>query len=88
MRFANGKALVAIGLYQYRETSIANYNEVGTALVVVPKGLKPSKAALLSLYGNPDKSDMGFFVIDLPVTTADACASGREAWATQVHYPN
>src|ERR1035437_6180520 len=36
VRIFGGKALVAMAFYQYRETSIADYNEVGVAIATVP----------------------------------------------------
>lgn len=75
-----GKALVAMAFYQYRETSIADYNEVGVAVATVPIGTKVPKFPLLSMLNALDKAPVGFCVVDLPVTTAAACAAGREIW--------
>ena len=75
-----GKALVALSFYEYIETSIGSYNEVGVAIACVPTGVKVPKYPLLSLLKNVDKSQVGFNVIDLPVTTPAACAAGREIW--------
>lgn len=69
VRFAGGKALVAVGFYEYRETAIADYNEVGVAIACVPNGVKAPRLPLLSLYQPLDKQQIGFHVIDLPVTT-------------------
>jgi hypothetical protein len=78
VRFRNGKALVAIAFFEYRDTSIGAYREVGTVVAVVPKGLKPPKSPLLSLFQSADKTHMGFYIIDLPVTSALACTAGVE----------
>ena len=75
-----GKALVGLSFYEYRETSIGSYNEVGVAIACVPTGVKVPKYPLLSLIKNVDKSQVGFNVIDLPVTTPAACAAGKEIW--------
>lgn len=80
VKFGNGKALVAMAFYEYRETSIADYREVGVAISVVPAGAKAPSMPLLSLFSSLDNNAMGFYVIDLPVTTAAACAAGREIW--------
>lgn len=80
VRFAGGRALLALAFYQYRQTAIAAYNEVGSALVVVPKGVRPPSQPLLSLYASLDKRVLGFYILDLPVTTEAACAAGREIW--------
>jgi len=76
-----GKALVVLAFYQYRKTSIADYNEVGTAIACVPKGTRQPNWPLLSLFRSVDKGVVGFNVIDLPVTTPAACAAGREIWS-------
>ena len=80
VRFGNGKALVAMALYEYRETAIAAYREAGVAIAVVPQGVQQPSFPLLSLFRSLDKNPVGFYVIDLPVTTAAACAAGREIW--------
>ena len=80
VRFGNGKALVALALYEYRATSIADYREAGVAIAVVPQGVQQPAWPLLSLFRSLDKNPVGFYVVDLPVTTAAACAAGREIW--------
>lgn len=75
-----GKALAAVAFYEYRHTSIGPYNEVGTAIACVPRGTPPPAWPLLSLFKNLDQNRLGFHVIDLPVTTAAACAAGRDIW--------
>lgn len=80
VRIFGGKALVAMAFYQYRETSIADYNEVGVAIATVPNGTKVPMFPLLSMMNALDKAPVGFCVIDLPVTTPAACAAGREIW--------
>jgi hypothetical protein len=91
VRFFGGKALAVVAFYQYRATSIADYNEVGVAIAVVPKGTAVPAFPLLSLLNALDKAPVGFCVIDLPVTTAAACAAGREIWGypkfvTPIHF--
>lgn len=75
------KALVGVAFYEYRRTSIASYNEVGTAVACLPRGTKAPRLPLLSLFGSLDKKHIGFNVVDLPVTTAAACAAGRDIWS-------
>lgn len=74
------KALVGISFYQYRDTSIGPYNEVGIAIPVVPRSAKKPFSSLLDLYSNLTTRRTGFYVLDLPVTTAAADAAGRELW--------
>ena len=80
VRVFGNKALVALAFYQYRQTSIADYNEVGVAIAVVPKGTAAPKHPLLSMFGHLDRAPVGFCIVDLPVTTKAACAAGREIW--------
>lgn len=80
VRFAGGKALVGVAFYQYRQTSIGVYNEVGVAIAVVPAGTRQPALPMLSMLGALDARHVGFFIVDLPVTTAAACAAGRELW--------
>lgn len=80
VRFLGGKALVGMAFYQYRDTSIGDYNEVGTAIAVVPRGTPAPRWPLLSMLNALDKASVGFCILDLPVTTAAACAAGREIW--------
>lgn len=75
-----GKALAGISFYEYRETSIGSYNEVGVAIAVLPKGAKVPRFPLLSLMKDLDKTEIGLYIIDLPVTTPAACAAGKEIW--------
>jgi hypothetical protein len=80
VRVAGGKALAGVAFYEYRETSIGVYNEVGVAIAVVPAATPAPALPLLSMLGSLDKGRVGFFIVDLPVTTAAACAAGREIW--------
>lgn len=80
VQFAKGKALVVVGFYEYRKTAISAYNEVGVAIACVPNGVQTPHCPLLSLYKSLDKQQIGFHVIDLPVTTQAACAAGKEIW--------
>lgn len=75
------KALMGLAFYSYHQTSIGRYNEVGTAIACVPRGTPVPRRPLLSLFQSLDKGVVGFNVIDLPVTTAAACAAGREIWS-------
>ena len=74
------KVVVGIQFYEYRDTTVGIYNEVGVAIPVVKRGEKPSLLPLLDLYSNPEKRTTAFYIIDLPVTTAAANAAGREMW--------
>lgn len=77
-----GKTLVALACYEYQDTSIGVYNEIGLAVPVVRTGVKPRLSHWLQTLrdvDDPDR-DVAFFVLHLPVNTEAACAAGREIW--------
>lgn len=78
--FGKGKAIAAIASYDYRKVSIAPYREAGLAIACVPKGRKAPKDPMAALMGDPDLHDMGYYVVNLPVTTKQAVAAGIELW--------
>lgn len=75
-----GRALVAIAHYEYRQTGVGSYNEVGLALPVLPEDAPTPRNLIQALYGSVDERHLGFHVLDLPVTTPLANAGGRELW--------
>lgn len=80
VRFPGGKALVAIAMYEYRQTTVGDYNEVGIAIATVPTGTAQPRHPWLAMYQALDTRTLGLTVIDLPVTTAAARAAGKEVW--------
>jgi hypothetical protein len=80
VRFDGNRALATVACFEYRDTTVGAYNEVGVALAVMPRGLAAPRWPLMSLYRSPDKRQIGFHILDLPVTTEAACAAGREIW--------
>jgi hypothetical protein len=74
------RALVGIACYEYRETGVGSYNEVGLGLPVLPEGAPAPRNPIRALYGSVDERHLGFFILDLPVTTPLANAGGRELW--------
>ncbi|MFZ3219290.1 MAG: acetoacetate decarboxylase family protein [Rhodoferax sp.] len=75
-----GKAVVGLAFFEYSDTSIGVYNEVGLALPAVPDGAPGRRwLGLLEDVESP-RHVLGFHVAHLPVTTAAACAAGREIW--------
>jgi len=76
------KPAIALALYEYRQTAIGSYNEVGVAIPVYPKGKGTALplAGWTQLFRRPDQREQGMYIIDLPVTTQIACAAGREFW--------
>jgi hypothetical protein len=75
-----GRALVGVAHYEYRQTGVGTYNEVGVALPVLPEGAPAPRNPIQALYGSVDERHMGFHILDLPVTTPAANAAGRELW--------
>jgi hypothetical protein len=73
-----GKALVILGLFEYRDTSIGPYNEVG--LSVYAKRLGTSPSPLRVLQETMSVEDVGMHVFNLPVNTENACAAGVDLW--------
>lgn len=78
----SGKALIAIACFEYRDTTIGPYNEIALVIAVVRKHVKPRLGHWLQALRdaeNPSR-EMGWFVVQMPVTTTAACTAGREIW--------
>jgi hypothetical protein len=75
-----GKPLVFISLYEYRDSSVGAYNEVGVAIPVLPEGMKKPISNTLDIFGSTDGAKIGWHIVNLPVTTERANAAGREIW--------
>lgn len=75
-----GKPLVFISFYEYLETTVGAYNEVGIAIPVVPDGIMPPKCEFRDLLKPTDETIIGWHIVNLPVTTKEANAAGHEIW--------
>lgn len=77
-----GQAMVGLACYEYVDTSIGPYHEIGIAIPVVRRGVKPRLGHWLQALSDVDKPgrELGFHVLYLPVSTPAACAAGREIW--------
>lgn len=73
-----GRALATVAFFQYVDSSVGPYNEMGLAIAARPSAARgfrdtaawqPAKAAL-----------PGMYVAELPVTTETANAAGRDLW--------
>jgi hypothetical protein len=71
-------ALAVVCIFDYRETSIGPYRELGIGIQARRLGSKPTWFA--TLRSGAATSDQGLFVLSLPVTTEQACSAGRELW--------
>ena len=77
------RALAALACFEYRDTSVGAYNEVGLAVAVCRDGEQQAFGGwrnLLATLQNPEARHVAFHILDLPVTTAAANAAGREIW--------
>jgi len=74
------RALAALVFYEYRDTTIGPYNEVGLATFALPRGVQGPSTPWLDLARPPRARRVGMYVLDLPVTTPIANAAGRELW--------
>jgi hypothetical protein len=77
---APGKAVVGLSFYDYLDTTVGPYQEVGTAIFAVREGEESGPVALFDLLRPPSARRLGMWVVDLPVSTTIANAAGRELW--------
>ncbi len=76
------KAVVGLVFFEYRDTSIGPYNEIGLAVPVVDTRQSTAAGSWRDLWRNVDDPGrrLAFHVLHLPVTTEAANAAGRELW--------
>jgi hypothetical protein len=73
-----GKAWAVFAAFEYRESTIGPYGEVGVGVLSKRVGTSPS---LLGLVRDQRKEkNAGIYVTNLPVTTTSARAAGFELW--------
>lgn len=75
-----GSTVVGVSFYEYRDTSVGAYNEVGLAIPAVDAAQRSGLATLLDPLRSLETRRAGFYVVDLPVTTELAKAAGRDIW--------
>lgn len=73
-------AVVGLALFEYRSTSIGSYNEVGLAIPALWKKGPVPRSPVAELFRSVYTRQVGFHIVDLPVTTERAHAAGRELW--------
>lgn len=76
--FWGGKAVVGLIFYEYRNTSIGPYNEVGLGIPSLPLQQSLPLGGWLDMFSNLEKRHLGIVILDLPVTTEIACHGGQE----------
>lgn len=73
-----GRAVCAIYAWEYRDSTVGRYNEVGLGIQVRQRGTSPSLVGLVrDMSAQPEQ---GIWVLNLPVTTPEAFAAGVEIW--------
>lgn len=72
-----GKGLVTVAFFEYVDTSVGPYNEMGVAVAAHPAKTKFRNTAAWH-WGQ--SALPGMYVADLPVTTAAAHAAGHDCW--------
>jgi hypothetical protein len=73
-----GRALVVFSSFRYNKVfGISPYNEVAISIPVVPSH-QPSLPVLPLLFA--DRSNLGFYVISMPVTSLENKIRGRKIW--------
>lgn len=80
IRFFNGKAIFSLAFFNYHDGSMDDYGEVVLGTISHPKKLKPPLFPFLSLLLIQKPRTMANYTIDMPVTTMDSLAAGREIW--------
>ncbi len=81
VQFYNQKTLVVFALFEYKDTTVGVYNEIG---IVIASHLKEEKlnyplrkSLKFMLHRNPENIQIGFYVAHLPVTRK-ANATGKK----------
>jgi len=73
-----GRAVAAIYVWEYRDSSVGSYREVGLGIQCRIKGKRPSVVRLGLDMGADDAQ--GIWVLNLPVTTQAAHDAGVDLW--------
>ncbi len=73
-----GYAVLALIAFEYRDTDIGPYNELGICFPILFKS--PLSIPFVPLLLEKNYPRLGFYVHRLPVTTQVACRAGREIW--------
>lgn len=73
-----GKATVLTAVFEYRDTTVGVYNELGIAVLTKRPGSAPSRLGFVR--DMTRQEEQAFYVVNLPVTTEAACAAGKEIW--------
>lgn len=73
-----GRAIAAIYAWDYRDSTVGSYGEVGLGIQTRRRGTRPSLLRLgINMLADENQ---GIWVQNLPVTTKEACVAGVELW--------
>lgn len=78
VRFSTGHALAVLAIFDYRDCTLGAYREVGLAIAATPLTARRPILPTLEVFRGPEHSAIGYWIVDLPVTTAIADVAGRE----------
>ncbi|WLQ12277.1 acetoacetate decarboxylase family protein [Hahella aquimaris] len=79
--FALGShTLVVLSIYDHKRCAIGAHKEAGLVIPVLPEGESLPLSNVLDLYLPINQRRIGFFPLDLPVTSENALSTGRELW--------
>jgi hypothetical protein len=73
-----GKAIAMLCVFEYRDTTIGPYGELGVGILAKRPGTSPSWLGAARDLAN--EADAGIYVTNLPVTSERARAAGVELW--------
>lgn len=76
-----GRPVVAIGCIRYLQSDLGAYDEVITAVPVVPAS--DTSVSLLNwtnLLASTHRKRVGQYILDIPVTSERSCIAGNELW--------
>lgn len=79
-RFFNGKVLVNLAFFNYRDSSLGPYNEVSLSTLIYPNKFDKPLIYLPQFFKKGANWKIGTFIHNLPVTTEDARIAGDEVW--------
>lgn len=74
-----GRVLVVLAVFEYRDSTVGVYNELGIGVHAKRPGSSPRVGKVLTSQMRAER-DQGLCVVTLPVTTPEACAAGIELW--------
>ena len=79
-RFFNGKALINIAFFNYRDSSLGPYNEASLSTLIYPNKFNRPLIFLPQFFKKGADWKIGSFIHNLPVTTEESRIAGDEVW--------